>query len=265
MKIQSRNVESAGQVASFGPHLNETSERAQPQIQSSTHSIQPLSSFIEDTSSRAPQDESYRGRSEYLGGDVPFSEEMVKNIHQISVSELSDTDLALLRQQKAFDLPPRAVRSSLIDSFMTKCLPWTPIVESIWLDGNEGQPPSMLLLQSVFLAGSRVMAAPLSYATSAEFYRRAKLLFFFGAEKNAVLSIVSVCLLHWWNPVGPEQISTDTSGFWVRVGVGIAYQIGLHKEPAEGQNKKFRRRLWWSLVVGKFLLAGLSSLIGNIV
>ncbi|KAF4473037.1 Acyl- dehydrogenase [Fusarium albosuccineum] len=37
-------------------------------------------------------------------------------------------------------------------------------------------------------------------------------------------------------------------GFWVRIGVELAYQVGLHKEPADGPFKGFKRRLWWILV-----------------
>jgi hypothetical protein len=82
-----------------------------------------------------------------------------------------------------------------------------------------------------------------------KFYTKAKALFVSGYEKNTFYGIVAVCLLHWWNPTGPEQISTSTSWYWIRIAVAMAYQIGLHKEPANGADRQLRRRLWWSLVV----------------
>jgi hypothetical protein len=50
------------------------------------------------------------------------------------------------------------------------------------------------------------------------------------------------------NPNGPEHVSFDTSRFWLQIGVGLAHQVGLHKEPT-GVDCLVRRRLWWSLVV----------------
>lgn len=122
-------------------------------------------------------------------------------------------------------------------------------MEPEWLDG--GSPVSYLLLQAICLAASRVTKESSGvYGSSADFYRRAKLLFFFGHERDPTISIVSTILLNWYNPVGPETISTDTSGFWLRTAEALAFQIGLHKEPSRMEKQKgLRRRLWWTLVV----------------
>jgi hypothetical protein len=171
---------------------------------------------------------------------------------QIPTAEvLTDDDAQLLRLQRAFDMPPRAVRDSLIDVFMKRCAPWMPIVERTWLQETADNRPSILLLQSVFLAASRVTSAPAvtAYASSHEFYRRAKALFWSGWEKNPLTVIAAVCILHWYNPECPEHVSTNTSGFWRYVGVGLAHQIGLQKEPRGQDGRALRRRLWWSLYV----------------
>lgn len=207
-----------------------------------------------DTTYETPTTEqSYVGRSEYLSSQVPFTEDTAvpqKNPHR--KDELSELDLQTLSLKKAFDLPPRTIRESLIDAFMERCQPWMPIVDRHWLEERDGrQPPSLLLLQAVFLAGSRVLSSPLVHTSSSEFYERAKALFFNGHEQNTTLAVVAVSLLQWWNPTGPEKFSTNTSGFWVRIGVELAYQVGLHKEPAEGRFKSFKRRLWWTLVVSE--------------
>ncbi|KAJ6124559.1 transcriptional regulator family: Fungal Specific TF [Penicillium samsonianum] len=196
------------------------------------------------------KEESYRGRSEYLGGSVPFDENMVKPGRETTYTspKASETDLKMLRDQGAFELPPVSVQTELMASFNTHCASWTPVVDPKWLD--ESAPRSMLLLQAVFLAGSRVSKAHLDYGSSEVFYRRAKLLFFFGGCDDPLISIVAACLLHWYNPVGPEDVSTDTSGFWIRTAGAMAFQIGLHKEPApNSRDRGLRRRLWWSLVV----------------
>lgn len=216
------------------------------------HATTPVQSRQESSNEhQAPSDESYLGRSEYLGGSVPFTERMTTGRLIDKTTGLSEVDLRALNLHKAFDLPPRATRESLIDKYMQLCSPWMPIVERSWLEESGGEPVSILLLQAVFLAGSRVTSNTLVHASSEEFYRRARALFFYNYEKNILFTIVALCLLQWWNPTGPEQISTDTSGFWVRIAVGMAYQAGLHREQPQ-LNKKdqmYRRRLWWTLVV----------------
>jgi hypothetical protein len=196
---------------------------------------------------------------------VPFNEAMTAEGAPGPAGGLSDVDLQMLHLYKAFDLPPRATRESLIDKYMQLCSPWGPIVERSWLDGADGSQTSLLLLQAVFLAGSRVTSNVLQHASSEDFYQRARALFFSGHEKNIMFIIVALCLLQWWNRSGPEKISTDTSGFWVRIAVGMAYQAGLHKEPpssARRGDRMMRRRLWWTLVVRciSFTLLPMSAL-----
>ena len=202
-------------------------------------------------------EQSYVGRNEYLDGQIPFSEDnTVSQTQKDSLREnsLADVDLHFLASKKALDLPPRSVREPLIDAYLERCQPWMPIVERRWLEESPRRQPSLLLLQAVFLAGSRVSSSLMVHTTSSEFYERARALFLQGHEKNTTLAIVAVCLLQWWNPTGPESFSTNTSGFWVRIGVELAYQVGLHKEPAEGPFRSFRRRLWWTLAVSFFFI-----------
>lgn len=168
---------------------------------------------------------------------------------------LSNLSQQFLQLQRSFELPPRSLRSSLIDAFMEWCHPWMPIVEKQWLEPGAVHKQSMLLLQSVFLAGSRVSSSHLVPVSSSEYYQRAKTLFLHGHEENTMTSIVAACLLQWYNPTGPEKVSSDTSGFWLRTAVDLAHQVGLHREPGSGPARGFRRRLWWTLVVSIALVS----------
>ena len=247
---------SEGNVGNVSRNLSEN-ELAPSMEVPATPQLQPSStraSSSKDYEIPVTAKNSYVGHDEYLGGQVPLAETEDANNGQREApgreDEVEDLDMQFLQLRKALDVPSRVTRESLIDAFMERCQPWMPIVERRWLEEVDGQRrPSLLLLQAVFLAGSRVTSSPLMYTSSADFYERARALFFHGHEKNTTLAIVAVCLLQWWNPTGPEKFSTNTSGFWVRIGTELAYQVGLHKEPAEGPFRSFRRRLWWTLVV----------------
>ena len=213
---------------------------------------EPPAQNFEGAQHRSPEyvaaTESHVGRSDYLGDDeVRFREEMTQPGERSS--GLSVTDIEILKLQKAFDLPPRSVAASLIDSFFKYCAPWTPIVDESLVDDLQSNGSSSLLLNAIFLAGSRVSSNNLVAAAAEDFYRNAQLLFILGHERDALRSIMAVTLLQWFNPLGPEHISTSTSGFWIRIAAGLAYQVGLHKEPNKQQDRGLRRRMWWTLVV----------------
>ena len=189
---------------------------------------------------------SYLGRGEYISNDVPIDGE--GDAPEQIAKVLSDRDMQVLQIQQCFDLPPRALRESLIDSFWRYCWPWTPIVEQSWIQNRPHSECSPILLQGIMLAGSRVSSSPLGNGSPEDFYKRGKTLFWMGAEKDPLINTVAACLFNWWNPEGPEHVSIDTSGYWLRMCVGLAYQIGLHREPHNKADAALRRRLWWSLV-----------------
>ena len=197
---------------------------------------------------------SYLGRSEYMSGHAPIDEERERTGLYQSIQMSCETDMDILRMQKVFDLPPRSVRDTLIESFWQHCYPWTPIVDRSWLEGVSHEQVSPLLMQAILLAGSRTSSTPLAFGTPQQFYKKAKVLFWSGMEKDPIITIAAVCLLHWFNPDGPEHVSIDTSGFWNRIAVGLAYQVGLHKEPRGKPDASIRRRLWWSLVTRDCLI-----------
>lgn len=195
---------------------------------------------------------SYLGRGEYISNDVPIDGE--GDAPEQVARVLSERDMQVLQIQQCFDLPPRALRESLIDNFWRCCWPWTPIVERSWITARPHNECSPILLQGIFLAGSRVSSSPLGNGSPEEFYKRGKTLFWMGAEKDPLINTVAACLFNWWNPEGPEHVSIDTSGYWLRMCVGLAYQIGLHREPINKPDAALRRRLWWSLVIRDSLI-----------
>jgi len=194
----------------------------------------------------------YIGRSHYIAHDLPIDETSARAYRASKDKGPSETELKTLELWGCSVLPPRPVRQSLTDTFMQRCYPWTPVLSLEDIDTEKlGKQPSMLLCQALFLAASRVSTAPgvTAFASPEQFYQRAKVLFWLGHEKNPLTVIAATTLLHWYNPDGPEHVSFDTSRFWLQIGVGLAHQVGLHREPTSMVDGLVRRRLWWSLVV----------------
>ncbi|KAF5012779.1 hypothetical protein FDECE_1199 [Fusarium decemcellulare] len=225
----------------FSPAFQEPGPPRSGDNRSSTHHTP-----IEETSETTPTSLVHDGRGIYFEAMRGRNLDSTKAYPQ--TSGMSPSNMVALQASQAFDLPSRAVKSCYIDNFFKYCYPWVPIVERSWLRELPRQQPSLLLMQAVLLAGSRV-TRPHNIEASGELYARAKALFFSNHEQNPVLLIITCLLLQWWNPAGPERICLDNSQFWLRNGVGIAMGIGLHKENHNSrEDAMFRRRLWWTLI-----------------
>ncbi|KAJ5138213.1 uncharacterized protein N7515_003061 [Penicillium bovifimosum] len=248
-----------GQISHLTNHQNDLPSTSQmqgaegpsnlapaPEVEPESSANSPVPEGQDGLEKETPGSQGYLGRSEYLGLAAPQPNEISSVQDTGSCVRLTEEERAVLDIYRAFELPPLAVQRSLIDSFEMYCAPWMPILETRHLQNPSSL--SILLLQSVFVAGSRVAAAAHISASSETYYRRAKALFFSNYEPNPVIKIAAACLLNWWNPLGPDKVSLDGSGFWLRVAVSLAYQIGLHKESTNGKNPSYRRRLWWTLV-----------------
>lgn len=98
--------------------------------------------------------------------------------------------------------------------------------------------------------------SPLQNASTQALYDRAKVLFFIGYEKDPMTLVTAVTILQYWNPSGPGHISIHNSSYWLRVGVGLVHQMGLHKEPDHRiPGWQLRRRVFWTLFSRDCLLS----------
>jgi hypothetical protein len=191
----------------------------------------------------------YLDRSQYISSSTVAIDE---DQESESGTCLSETDLQILNIQRVYDLPTRPVYDSLLYQFWTYCYPWTPVVEQDWIENKPQNEMSPLLIQSILLAGSRVsLTTAATY--SEDLYKKGKSLFWVGAEQDPMIMTIASILLNWWNPQAPSNVSIDTSAFWMRIGVSLAYQIGLHKKSDSHSDTGLRKRIWWSLVVSRVL------------
>lgn len=109
--------------------------------------------------------------------------------------------------------------------------------------------PTFLML-AILVAGSKVSTSPQAQELGWKCYDAAKLRFYSGHATDTLDTITGTVILQWWNQTGPEHISIDNSSMWLRMGVALAHQAGLHRQN-DPRNPQFarRRKLWWALVV----------------
>ncbi|EXJ68954.1 uncharacterized protein A1O5_07886 [Cladophialophora psammophila CBS 110553] len=91
------------------------------------------------------------------------------------------------------------------------------------------------------------------HAKAAEYYNRAKILFYTDQENNPIVCLQSIMLFYWWAPRGPALVHKDAAWWWTGIAIKYAQQMGLHREPKNVCDvggdavQGLRRRIWWTL------------------
>jgi hypothetical protein len=143
----------------------------------------------------------YIGRFHSITHDLPIDETSARAYRASRDKGPSEVELQTLELWSCSVLPSKPVRQSLIDTFMQRCYPWTPVLSIEDVDTERpGRQPSLLLSQAMFLAASRASSAPgvAAFASPEQFYQRAKALFWLSHEKSPLTVIAASILLHWY-------------------------------------------------------------------
>lgn len=167
------------------------------------------------------------------------------------ITDLDNLELDILHQRGAFLLPPKPLCDELVDAYFRWVAPVVPIVNRsrfMRQYRDNKNPPSLLLLQAILLAGSRVCTnAQLMDANGSTtpaamtFYKRAKALYDANYEDDRVTIVQALVLLGWyWE--GPEGMScmagprdadnvdvTKNVFYWTRVAMVVAQGSGMHR------------------------------------
>ena len=175
------------------------------------------------------------------------------------LTELDNIEIEILHQRGAFLLPPRALCDELVDAFFQWVAPVVPVVNrnTFMIRYRDSKnPPSLLLLQAILLAGSRVCSNPQLMDASGSttpaavtFYRRAKALYDANYEDDRVTIVQALVLMGWyWE--GPEDVTKNVF-YWTRVATVVAQGSGMHRSVENSQlsrpDKRLWKRIWWTL------------------
>ncbi|KAF4446479.1 cutinase transcription factor 1 alpha [Fusarium austroafricanum] len=175
------------------------------------------------------------------------------------LTELDNVEIDILHQRGAFLLPPRSLCDELIDAYFTWVHPIVPVINRTRFMRqyrDPKNPPSLLLLQSVLLAGTRACNNPQlmdangsTTPAALTFYKRAKALYDANYEDDRVTIVQSLLLMGWyWE--GPEDVTKNVF-YWTRVATIVAQGSGMHRSVELSQlsraDKRLWKRIWWSL------------------
>lgn len=175
------------------------------------------------------------------------------------LTELDNVEIEILHQRGAFLLPPRPLCDELIEAYFTWVHPIVPVINRTQFMNqyrDSKNPPSLLLLQAVLLAGSRVCnnsqlmdANGSTNPAALTFYKRAKALYDANYEDDRVTIVQSLLLMGWyWE--GPEDVTKNVF-YWTRVATIVAQGSGMHRSVEQSQlsrsDKRLWKRIWWTL------------------
>ncbi|CAJ2513750.1 Uu.00g018690.m01.CDS01 [Anthostomella pinea] len=175
------------------------------------------------------------------------------------LTELDNIEIDILHQRGAFLLPPRQLCDELIEAYFKWIHPIVPVINKISFMRHyrdPKNPPSLLLLQAVLLAGSRVCHHPQlmdangsTTPAALTFYKRAKALYDANYEDDRVTIVQSLILMGWyWE--GPEDVTKNVF-YWSRVALIVAQGSGMHRSVEGSQlsaaDKRLWKRIWWTL------------------
>lgn len=220
-------------------HIPETTTYSQPHASDLTK-LQAMSCGTPEAS--------FLGRSRYLTDNAEIDEEDAGQYPEIYFNDSFQALSQVVNNHvQSLALPQGSARSSLIRSFLAHCQPWIPCLDATSITEIREEPS--LILSAALVAGSRASNAPHASEVGERCYQKAKAMIHYRVHCFMHIVISSI-YLQWWNPYGPEHVSLDNSCFWLRSGVALAFQLGLHREPPRhAADAALRRRTWWTLVV----------------
>lgn len=172
---------------------------------------------------------------------------------------LDTVQMEILRVRGAFLLPEKQLCDDLVNTYFERIYPVEPLVDKEkFIKAYKEGSISILLLQSVLLAASRVSENPSlydsdgsNYLASCTFFQRAKALYDANYERDPLTLVQSLTLFtRFWE--GLDDI-LGNSYYWSRVAVTVAQGYGFHRTLNDTiltpEEMKKWKLAWWNLYI----------------
>ena len=174
-------------------------------------------------------------------------------------SRVNQVELDILRKRGALSLPPKELCDELIDAYFKWVAPIVPIINRtsfLRRYRDPSNPPSILLMQAVLLAGSRVCDTPLLLDSNGSpisaatlLYQRVKALYDADYEQDRVTIVQALMLMGWyWEDRArvPKNVF-----YWNGLATAIAQGCGMHRSTKNSRlsvsDQRLWTRIWWTL------------------
>ncbi|KAK4891592.1 hypothetical protein LTR27_009761 [Elasticomyces elasticus] len=164
---------------------------------------------------------------------------------------------------EALQLPDKNTVDQLLEAYFTHVSPGFPVVDEVrfmaqYKARDPSNPPSLLLLQAILMAGAHVLTEPSRrQALKATFFRRAKMLIDSRFERNRD-TVVQTALLLATHTDGIEDVCAN-DWYWVHYASTVAQGLGMHRDAEPStlvpHNKRMWRRVFWLLFSSDVTLA----------
>ncbi|KAF9889769.1 Transcriptional activator of fatty acid utilization [Aspergillus nanangensis] len=207
------------------------------------------------------------GRVAYLGesSNLPFLVDNGSNLAGVlhyqlpeyardsraKLAVMDKVEVKMLRQKGALSLPPGGVCDDLVESYFEWVAPVLPIIDRgrfMKQYRDPDNPPSLLLLQAIFLAASAVNS-PGIIAVGKLFYKRAKALYDSGYENDRIVIIQALLLIGWY--CERSRCNVEDVLYWNGLATTVALGAGMHRSAERATftlaDKRLWRRIWWTL------------------
>lgn len=156
-------------------------------------------------------------------------------------------------------VPTREVRDDLVNAYFQHIHPSFPLISEPNFRrqyDDPKNPPPLILLQCVLLAGAHVSQHPLVAGARPTvkntLYRRARELFHVRYE-NDRLFLVQAALLFTWHQENADEVSCNT-WMWTGIASRIAFGLGANRDlsphasvPMPDWDRRRYRFAWWTL------------------
>lgn len=168
-------------------------------------------------------------------------------------------EMEILRKRGALVLPDRDLCDELVECYFKWVAPILPVINRTRFMKSyrdPRNPPSLLLLNAILLAGARVCPrtqfraeGDTSIPAATLFYQRAKALYEASYEEDRITLVQSLILMGWyWED---HHKVTRNVFYWVGVAITVAQGFGMHRSAERSRlstsDKRLWKRIWWTL------------------
>ncbi|KAH8810925.1 putative cutinase transcription factor 1 alpha [Xylogone sp. PMI_703] len=164
-----------------------------------------------------------------------------------------------LAKEGAFTLPDPQDCVSVLKAYFKWFHPAFPIVDRIEIANkyHKGEMSPLLLQAMLFIGASYCdddtvhrMGFKDRPEAKSQLYNRAKILYDADWESSEMIILQSLFLISFWR-AGP--LNVKTTRYWLGAAISLAQARGFHRSPQlpgmNLQQKKLRKRIWWSIYV----------------